>query len=64
MKIKQTNYLEKVTNRFVKELRRKILEVQTLEPQESGISKITFVSRVRVKENDNGKVHSKRSWWK
>ncbi len=54
MKKKQTNYLEKATNRFVRELRRKGLEVQTLEPQESGISKITFVPRVRVKENDHG----------
>ena len=54
MKKKHTNYLEKATNRFVKELRRKGIEVQTLEPQDNGISKITFVPRVRVKENNNG----------
>ena len=54
MKKKQTNYLEKATNRFVKELRRKGIEVQTLETQDNGISKITFVPRVRVKENNNG----------
>ena len=54
MKKKQTNYLEKATNRFVKELRRKGIHVQTLEPQDCGISKITFVPKVRVKENNNG----------
>ena len=54
MKKKQTNYLEKATNRFVKELRRKGIEVQTLETQDNRISKITFVPRVRVKENNNG----------
>ena len=54
MKKKQTNYLEKATNRFVKELRRKGIEVKTLEHQDNVISKITFVPRVRVKENNNG----------
>ena len=54
MKKKQTNYLEKATDRFVKELRRKGLKVQTLEPQDNEISKITFIPRVRFKENNNG----------
>ena len=54
MKKKQTNYLEKATNRFVTELRRKGILVQTLEPQDNGISSITFVPRVRLKENNNG----------
>ena len=54
MKKKQTNYLEKATNGFVKELRRKDIEVQTLEPKDNGISKITFVPRVKIKENNNG----------
>ena len=54
MKKKQTNYLEKATNRFFKELRKKGIEVQTLETQDNRISKITFVPRVRVKENNNG----------
>ena len=54
MKKKQTNYLEKVTNRLVEELRKKGIEVQTLEPKDNGISSITFVPRVRVKENNNG----------
>jgi len=54
MKKKQTNYLEKATNRFVKELRSKGIEVKTLEPKDNGISQITFVPRVRVKENNNG----------
>ena len=54
MKKKQTNYLEKATNRFVKELRRKGIQVQTLEPQDNEISSITFVPRVKVRENNNG----------
>ena len=54
MKKKQRNYLEEATNRFVEELKKKGIEVKTLEPQDSGISKITFIPRVRVKENDNG----------
>ena len=54
MKKKQTNYLEKATNKFVKELQRKGIEVKTLEPQDNGTSKITFVPRVRVKDNNNG----------
>ena len=49
MKKKQTNYLEKATNRFVKELRRKGVQVQTLEPQDNGTSSITFVPRIKVK---------------
>ena len=61
MKKKQTNYLEKATNRFVKELRRKGVQVQTLEPQDNGISSITFVPRVKVKENNNGLIHFKGS---
>ena len=35
---KQTNYLKKATNRFVKELRRKGIQVQTLEPKDNGKS--------------------------
>ena len=54
MKKKQTNYLEKATDRFVKELQRKGLKVQTLDPQDNKISKITFIPRVRFKENNNG----------
>ena len=54
MKKKQTNYLEKATDRFVKELQRKGLKVQTLDPQDNEISKITFIPRVRFKENNNG----------
>ena len=54
MKRKQRNYLEEATNRFVEELKKKGIEVKTLEPQDNGISKITFVPRVRVKENNNG----------
>ena len=53
MKKKQRNYLEEATNRFVEGLKKKGIEVKTLEPQDSGISKITFIPRVRVKENDN-----------
>ena len=51
---KQTNYLEEVTNRFIQELRSKGIQVQTLEPQDNEISKITFIPRVRFKENNNG----------
>ena len=45
MKKKQTNYLEKATNRFVKELRSKGIEVKTLEPKDNGKSTITFYSK-------------------
>ena len=48
---KQTNYLEKATNRFVKELRRKGIQVQTLEPKDNGKSTITFIPRIKIKEN-------------
>ena len=51
---KQTNYLEKATNRFVKELRRKGIQVQTLEPKDNGKSTITFIPRIKIKENNNG----------
>ena len=54
MKKKQTNYLEKATNRFIQELRSRGRKVHTLEPVDNGKSKITFVPRVRVKENDHG----------
>ena len=54
MKQKQNNYLEKVTNRFTNKLREKGIKVQTLEPQDNEISKITFIPRVRFKENNNG----------
>tara|TARA_B100000212_G_C27282956_1_gene493875 strand:+ start:58 stop:222 length:165 start_codon:yes stop_codon:yes gene_type:complete len=54
MKKKQTNYLEKATNRFVIELRRKGIQVQTLESQDNGKSSITFVPRIKVRENNNG----------
>ena len=53
MKKKQTNYLEKATDRFTK-VARKGLKVQTLDPQDNEISKITFIPRVRFKENNNG----------
>ena len=33
MKKKQTNYLEKATKEFVKELRNKCIKVKTLEPK-------------------------------
>ena len=51
---KQTNYLEKATNRFVKELRRKGVQVQTLEPKDNGKSTITFIPRIKIKERNNG----------
>ena len=54
MKKKQTNYLEKATNRFVKELRSKGIEVKTLEPKDNGKSTITFVPRIKIKERKNG----------
>ena len=54
MKKKQSNYLEEVTNRFVQELRRKGIQVQTLEPKDNGKSTITFVSRKKIKESNNG----------
>ena len=54
MKKKQTNYLEKATKRLVEELQSKGIQVQTLEPQDNRTSKITFVPRVKVKENNNG----------
>ena len=53
MKKKQTNYLEEATNRFIQELRSKGIKVQTLEPEDNGKSKITFVSRVKIKEGNN-----------
>ena len=49
MKKKQTNYLEKATNRFVKELRRKGIEVKTLEHQDNGKSTITFIPRIKLR---------------
>ena len=54
MKKKQTNYLEKATNKFIKELRIKGRKVQTLEPVDNGKSKITFFPRIRIKEGHNG----------
>ena len=54
MKKKQSNYLEEVTNRFVQELRRKGIQVQTLEPKDNVKSKITFVPRIKIKERNNG----------
>ena len=54
MKKKQTNYLEKATNRFVKELQRKGIEVKTLEPKDNGKSTITFIPRIKIKESNNG----------
>ena len=54
MKKKQINYLEKATNRFVKELRRKGIEVKTLEPKDNGKSIITFIPRKKIKESNNG----------
>ena len=54
MRKKQTNYLEEATNRFVEELRRKGIKVQTLEPKDSGKSKITFIPRIKIKERNDG----------
>ena len=54
MKKKQTNYLEEATNRFIQELKSKGIKVQTLEPVENGKSKITFVPRIKIKEEKNG----------
>ena len=50
---KHTNYLEEATNRFIQELRSKGIKVQTLEHLDNGKSKITFVSRVKIKEGNN-----------
>ena len=54
MKKKQTNYLEEATNRFIQELRSKGIKVHTLEPVDNGKSKITFVPRIKIKEENNG----------
>ena len=54
MKKKQTNYLEEAINRFIQELRCRGKKVQTLEPLDNGISKITFVPRIKIKEGNNG----------
>ena len=54
MSKKQKNYLEKATNEFVKELRRKGILVQTLKPQDNGKSTITFIPRIKMKESNNG----------
>ena len=54
MKKKQTNYLEEATNRLVEELRSKGIEVKTLEPKDNGKSTITFIPRIKIKENNNG----------
>ena len=54
MKKKQTNYLEEATNRFIQELRSKGIKVQTLEHVDNGKSKITFVPRIKIKEEING----------
>ena len=54
MKKKQTNYLEEATNKFIKELRIKGRKVQTLELEDNGKSKITFVPRIKIKEGNNG----------
>ena len=51
---KQTSYLEKATNKFIKALRSKGIKVQTLEPVDNGKSKITFVSRIKIKGGKNG----------
>ena len=50
---KHTNYLEEATNRFIKELRRKGIQVQTLEPKDNGKSTITFIPRIKIKERNN-----------
>ena len=54
MKNRQTNYLEEATNRFIQELRSKGIKVQTLEHLDNGKSKITFVPRIKIKEENNG----------
>ena len=54
MQKKQTNYLEEETNRFIQELRSKGIKVQTLEPEDNGKSKITFVPRIKTKKVNNG----------
>ena len=50
----QKNYLEEATNRLVEELRSKGIEVKTLEPKDNGKSTITFIPKIRIKENNNG----------
>ncbi len=54
MRKKQTNYLEEATNRFVEELIRKGIKVQTLEPNDNGKSTITFIPKIKIKERNNG----------
>ena len=54
MKKEQTNYLEEAANSFIQELRRKGIKVQTLEQVDNGKSKITFVPRIKIKEEKNG----------
>ena len=54
MKKKQNNYLEKATNRFVKELKRKGVEVKTLELKDNVKSTITFIPRIKIKESNSG----------
>tara|TARA_A100001015_G_scaffold304233_1_gene395137 strand:- start:119 stop:334 length:216 start_codon:yes stop_codon:yes gene_type:complete len=44
-------YLEKATNRLVKELQNKGIKVQTLEPKNNGKSIITFFPKNKIKEN-------------
>jgi len=51
---KQTNYLEKAINSFVKELQNKGIKVQTLETKDNKKSTITFVPKIKVKERKNG----------
>ena len=48
------NYLEEATNRLVEELRSRVIEVKTLEPKDNGKSTITFIPKIRIKENNNG----------
>ena len=51
---KQTNYLEKAMNSFVKELQNKGIKVQTLESKDNGKSTITFFPKIKIKERNNG----------
>ena len=53
MKKKQTYYLGEATNRLIKEFKKKGIKVNTVNSLESGKSKITFVSRIKIKESNN-----------
>tara|TARA_B100000676_G_C17624721_1_gene603494 strand:- start:78 stop:242 length:165 start_codon:yes stop_codon:yes gene_type:complete len=51
---KHNNYLEEATNRLIEKLRKKGRKVETFEPKDNGKSTITFIPRIKIKENNNG----------